>query len=630
MSVGVALAIRLILIALRWINPDEGAHLMDARLFLDGYLPIIDFGSRQPFYVAILALFLQTLGSSLFVGRLVPVLSSLGTGVLIYAITRQLSNRVFSMLAAMIFFFLPLLLIWSPVVKTEPLAMLLGTASMLQLLNAFELPLQRRGWILLSGILAALAFYVRQPTLYLPLTVVIYLLAVRREPMKIRLLNTIYYFLGYLSVVMSVCAAFLARMSWQQVAISQLNPLNLILNRLLHVLGWLPAVHRVVEGEGFRILAQDPQITMQAWQQSIFSGFFIVVAVALAISRSLRNSAAAPKHKEAMLLFTIWMMLVLLLYGFQTAQRGFYTHYYTESLPPMILIAVHALDPEQIHRPYRWLFVLSAWLFFFSIYGVQRLFWQIEPGIALYWLFSCAAATVFFALFFNRTSKKTELKTWYLSALGSCVALLLLLFAGMASVLALFLSAWVYFVIFKQSLKKNIAPDSPVWSHRAGTASILVAFFFSAAYSGSFLGPQFQGVWSRKTLDAVTTILKAEGEPADQVLSGGMIWTFQSGFSPYRNVAHPTEFLKKYHTDFNNDFRSNPPRFVVLDGYTQKKYQKHLDFLLEELELRYERLAVIRQAHRAVEIYRLRQPAFYFPVSVAFAPLCLDSIGSLH
>jgi predicted membrane-bound mannosyltransferase len=33
----------------RWINPDEGAHLMDAVLLLDGNVPGVDFESRPYF-----------------------------------------------------------------------------------------------------------------------------------------------------------------------------------------------------------------------------------------------------------------------------------------------------------------------------------------------------------------------------------------------------------------------------------------------------------------------------------------------------------------------------------------------------------------------------------------------------
>ena len=46
-----SLSVRIWLLDKRWITPDEGAHLMDAVLALDGKIPEIDFASRQPFYV---------------------------------------------------------------------------------------------------------------------------------------------------------------------------------------------------------------------------------------------------------------------------------------------------------------------------------------------------------------------------------------------------------------------------------------------------------------------------------------------------------------------------------------------------------------------------------------------------
>ena len=43
----VSLSIRLWLLDKRWINPDEGPHLMDAVLVLDGKIPRVDFDSRE-------------------------------------------------------------------------------------------------------------------------------------------------------------------------------------------------------------------------------------------------------------------------------------------------------------------------------------------------------------------------------------------------------------------------------------------------------------------------------------------------------------------------------------------------------------------------------------------------------
>ena len=50
-----SLLIRLWLLDKRWINVDEGAHLMDGVLALDGKIPQVDFASRSPIYVYAIA-----------------------------------------------------------------------------------------------------------------------------------------------------------------------------------------------------------------------------------------------------------------------------------------------------------------------------------------------------------------------------------------------------------------------------------------------------------------------------------------------------------------------------------------------------------------------------------------------
>ena len=69
----VALLARIVLIHLRWINPDEGAHLMDGRFILQGLTPYVDYNARMPFYIYLIALFLKLFGLGFSAGRLLPV-----------------------------------------------------------------------------------------------------------------------------------------------------------------------------------------------------------------------------------------------------------------------------------------------------------------------------------------------------------------------------------------------------------------------------------------------------------------------------------------------------------------------------------------------------------------------------
>src|SRR5882672_12323441 len=65
-----SLSVRLWLLDKRWINPDEGPHLMDAVLVLDGKIPQVDFNSRELIYVYSIAGFLKLFGTSYVSGRL--------------------------------------------------------------------------------------------------------------------------------------------------------------------------------------------------------------------------------------------------------------------------------------------------------------------------------------------------------------------------------------------------------------------------------------------------------------------------------------------------------------------------------------------------------------------------------
>ena len=122
----VALAVHLWLLEPRWINPDEGAHLMDGRLVLDGLVPKIDFPARQPFYVFATAAVLKMFSVGFVSGRVLALTCTLGAAALVYAIARDLFDRQVALLSAALFLFMPFPLMLSVNAKTEPLAILLA------------------------------------------------------------------------------------------------------------------------------------------------------------------------------------------------------------------------------------------------------------------------------------------------------------------------------------------------------------------------------------------------------------------------------------------------------------------------------------------------------------------------
>src|SRR5919106_857343 len=81
-----SLFVRLWLLDKRWLDVDEGAHLMDAVLALDGRIPVVDYVSREPLYVYTLAGFLKLFGTNYILARFLPAACSLLVGFVIFSL----------------------------------------------------------------------------------------------------------------------------------------------------------------------------------------------------------------------------------------------------------------------------------------------------------------------------------------------------------------------------------------------------------------------------------------------------------------------------------------------------------------------------------------------------------------
>lgn len=541
LTLAAAAALRLLLMTVRWINPDEGAHLLDGRLIWQGLHPVIDYGSRQPFYAYLLGFFIKLFGVSLTAGRLMPLLASLAIGWLIYRIGARLYDPLRGWLAAVVYLFLPFSLIWSTVVKTEMPAVLLSLLSAWFLLRA----LQEKGmwsFFILSGIMAALAYYVRQSTLYMPLATGIFLLLQREAAAGSRWRNLALYAAGYLGLCLLVAAWYWGPLGGRELLFTQINPLNLVWNRLAHTLGILPAQQRVVDSAGFRILDQDPAYTLGAWRDAILFALPVIAAALLSLRRRGRV-------KEPFRLFLwIWLVILLLAYAFQSASRGFYTQYFLEALPALLLLGAAWLPAEKESaarfRP------LLLWT---AVYGVVFLLFRFTWQLPLHWHLVICAGLLFAAL----------------------------------------MAGW------------------SMWrgSGRLQPALLLAAaaLFISAAWSGRLITPQYECVWSPRTLEKVEIILHKEGKPEDVVLSGAMVWTYAAGMQPFAGVSHPTVFFMKYDSGLEERLSADPPAFIILDGYTQKKFSRYWPAIEAVVQERYYRVGTVCGSRWTVEIWRLQE-----------------------
>ncbi len=599
-------ALRLALLPMRWINPDEGAHLLDARLMLQGLVPLVDFGSKQPFYIAGLALAIKLFGVTLWVGRLFIVLCHMATVWLLYLLMRRLVSQRAGLLAAALYALLPFFVVWGVVVKTEPLAILLAVLSSYFFLLGIKQSNTLTAPLFWAGAVAGLAFLTRQSTLYLPVTVFLFLLINRSGSRSFRLSAFAVYAAGAMVVFCAAGLLYSRWMSLDRLLLSPLNPLELFFTRGFHVLGLAPPANRIADSSGFRILDQSPAVTLEAWQTSLLLSFFIIVGLFWSLFHYRRTLISLCRHSRFGYLF-IWMVVVWAMYIFQSMQRGFFSQYFLEILTPVLLVTVSLLGMvTRMEKGSLFIWFPAGAVLFFLIMLVSRMArWMDFPVALNYWLGLLPLAFVL---------HKRPRKNWLLVA-----GLGLLLLALPAIVpMEKFWQILIVFTAFCLALP-ILAADKP---RLISAAAALLALWLTACYSGSRLSPRFEGVWSPATLKQVCQTLQPESKEST-ILAGASIWAFASGLQPYLNIAHPTEMQRRFRSDFADSLQQRPPDFIILDSHTQRKYSRYWDVIARELEARYERVAVWQNNDAPVTIYRLLQASVPSPKTLAQRPtLC--------
>ena len=144
-----------------------------------------------------------------------------------------------------------------------------------------------------------------------------------------------------------------------------------------------------------------------------------------------------------------------------------------------------------------------------------------------------------------------------------------------------------------------------LWQVEGKRFLLPASFFFAAFSSGLLLEPRYEAIWANSTLKHVVQFLDEHGDKSDDLLCGGMIWTFESGLQPYLNVSHPTEFFKHRYAGFEMTFANNPPQFIILDGYTHRKFAKYWTFIKENIEVNYARVARFDGSKYPVDIFQI-------------------------
>jgi len=316
-----SLLLRIWLLDNRWINPDEGAHLMDAVLILDGKIPGVDFASRQPIYAFANAAVLKLLGVSYISGRLLPMTCSVLVGFMVFLMALMLFDQKVAILAAAIYWMLPLELINSVIVKTEPLVMLLTCLSLCALILFTQG--NRRAWLIFAGIFAAMGFYVRQSALVIPLVVLGLLLIYHKGNFHEIGKCLVYFILGYASVILLALIYYIRFMSLGEFIMGDLSPFGFFasaVKKLFFIIGMSFNSANDVTSH-MPVISHDKYSLYHKYiRQAIKLHSFLLIGLGFSLITFSRHvfsgsKSKGKKHVTAYLLLYLWIFSLFICQG---------------------------------------------------------------------------------------------------------------------------------------------------------------------------------------------------------------------------------------------------------------------------------------------------------------------------
>jgi len=537
----VSLFFRLWLVDKRWINADEGAHLMDAVLVLDGKIPQVDFDARQPLYVYSSAGFLKIFGTNYVTGRLFSLACSMLIGIVIFLLARMLFDTKVALLSSAIYWMLPLEVSQSVIVKTEPLSILF---TCLSLYAAVRFSRNEQGvWLIIAGFLAGMGYYVRESALIIPLLVSGFIVLVQWGRIR-EIVNSYGLFLaGYIGMFLLVLAFTgrvgpLGTLSWAWGKIFTLSNI------------WWKSDVVASQSSDIAWVFNFPYLNYfrQAFNLHLFLvvglGFSVLTCCYYLYTRSRREIR---KYIISNVFLYIWLFSLVIAYGFYYfAQGHFFIDYFREFLPPLVIIlsawmfsAAPALAKDGVLE--RFIvggLCLSVGLFFIeSHYEVIGIGYHASIAVAVFALFSLVWS-------FESSARR-------LVFLISMVSILVLILFSRQPPLEAYFSGTVpslamIGIIYGVSwflVAKKAGYSLTSFTKFISLSILFASFAVSVSYSANLLNLAYDSEWSPESVKMTVDILKAHTRDDDEVMSGAVIWELQALRRPFLTISHPTAFI---------------------------------------------------------------------------------------
>ncbi len=155
-----ALVIRLFLAERMPLDFDEAWYLANSSLTMDGQIPYRDFFGRSPLLLYMIGGMVKLTTHDIFFGRLVSVLSSSLSAVLIYSIAKKYFSERAAVLSGLLYALSPFPLRYGFIAVTEPVSILFVLISIHFFLKGCDFQSKKNFFI--SGIVLSLAVLVRR------------------------------------------------------------------------------------------------------------------------------------------------------------------------------------------------------------------------------------------------------------------------------------------------------------------------------------------------------------------------------------------------------------------------------------------------------------------------------------
>lgn len=609
-----SLAVRWSFLGERWINPDEGAHLMDAALVLRGYVPGADYGTRQPLYVYALAGLLKSLGATLTVGRLFPLACSLLTGLVIYFLGAELVDRRVGLLASVTYLLLPLEMLQSVVVKTEAPVTLLVVSSIYAAVAGQR---RQRGYLfLVSGVAAALGYYIRETALLVPLVVSVFLVLSDGRSWRRVMKFLGLYFLGYVSVVLLAVGLFAKHIRSDE--LWGVTPIAFLVRNLRGFGGNSDAnlaSQTTSSWEGFG----EPIDLYQAYlKDAIFLHSFLLVAMVLALITLLRRPpedselrAILRRNRIALAVAYVWLGALGIMYGLRYMTRGFFIDYFREFLPALVvLLALWLCQAVPALRKDRNVLKLVVIVLPVGIAGiiVQTMF-PDQVGLGHH----ATLATALLAMCVVAFSSWQRRGRWYFVVLLASIAVWIVTsrlvwpsaFSGPAASLVTMAAIFLAMVGWYRAGSGNMVGKIAQFT---SFSLVATTFALSLSYSALHLSVRYEAVWPPAEAQQIAGIIAQNTEADAEVLSGAVIWEFLAGRQPFELISHPLGLKQSLPATRREELRSrlaaDPPEIVVMDGYTERTYSRNIPYLERLVQQKYVRIAMSHEGVRPVSVFR--------------------------